>query len=92
MHRSDSAGFLRQCNDLGELHMVEIRIGNLVQNQNEISVIFELGDHVHSSMYFYFPDRSDIFQNDNARIHRPRVVQDWCRDKEGSFSHMEWPS
>ena len=30
-----------QCNDLRELHMVGIRFGNFVQQQNEISGIFE---------------------------------------------------
>ena len=50
-----------------------------------------LGDYVLPSMDCYFPDGSGIFLDNNARIHRPRVVQDWCRDHEGSFSHMEWP-
>ena len=41
MYNSDSAGFQRQCIDLEELHMVEIRFGNLVQQENEFSGIFE---------------------------------------------------
>ena len=44
---------------------------------------------VHPSMDLYFPDGSGIFEDDNARIHRSHVVQDWCRDHEGSFSRRE---
>ena len=40
-------------------------------------------------MDIYFFDRSSIFQDDNASIHRACVVKDWFRDHERSFSHTE---
>ena len=61
---------------------------NRMKSQEYLNII---GDHVHPSMDFYFPDGSGIFQEDNTRIHQTHVVQDWFRDHEGSFSHMEWP-
>ena len=62
---------------------------NKLKSQDYLNI---LGDNGHTSMDFHFPNGSDIFQDDNAPIHRACVVQDWFRDHEKSFSHTEWPS
>ena len=59
---------------------------NRMESQKYLNI---LGDH--PQVNFYFPDRSGIFQDDNARIHQSNVVQDWFRHYEGSFSHMKQP-
>ena len=61
---------------------------NRMKSQEYLNI---LDDQVHPFMDFYFPDGSVIFHDDSARIHQSRVVQNWFRDHEGFFSHMEWP-
>ena len=46
---------------------------NKMNSQDYLQV---LGDHVYLSMDLYFPEGNGIFQDDNARIHRARIVQD----------------
>ena len=41
-------------------------------------------------MAFYFPIRNGIFQDDNARIHSSRKVENWFEQFNGSFQHMYW--
>ncbi|GBL90370.1 hypothetical protein AVEN_32461-1 [Araneus ventricosus] len=43
-------------------------------------------------MDFFFLDRTGLFQNDNAKIYRTLIIQNWFSEHEDSFSHMNWPS
>ena len=50
-----------------------------------------LGENVQPAMDYYFPNGNEIFQDDNARIHRARKVENWFEEFNGSFQHMYWP-
>ena len=50
-----------------------------------------LGDHVQPAMDFYFPNGNGIFQDDNARIHKARKVENWFETFSELFQHMYWP-
>ena len=49
-----------------------------------------LGDHVQPAMDFYFPNKNEIFQNDNAHIHRAKKVENWFETFSGSFQNLYW--
>ena len=42
-------------------------------------------------MDWYFPEGNGIFQDDNARIHRAKIVQNWYSANDETFEHMTWP-
>lgn len=40
---------------------------------------------------YSFPGVTDIFQDDNTRMHRVHILKRWFREPETSFSHVAWP-
>lgn len=43
------------------------------------------------SMHFLFPDGTEIFQDNNGRIHQTQTVKERFWERQASCSHMDWP-
>ncbi|GBL75575.1 hypothetical protein AVEN_154908-1 [Araneus ventricosus] len=42
-------------------------------------------------MDYFFTEGDGIFEGDNARDHRARIVDNWFQEHEGSFTHLILP-
>lgn len=50
-----------------------------------------MNDQVFPSSGFFFLDDTDIFQDNEARMHQAHILKEWFRENETSFSHKAWP-
>lgn len=50
-----------------------------------------LGDQVHPFVQTSFPGECPLYQDDNAPIHRAKIVQEWFAEHEGEVGHLSWP-
>ncbi|XP_076038416.1 uncharacterized protein LOC143023691 [Oratosquilla oratoria] len=50
-----------------------------------------LGDQVHPMVQELFPEGNAIFQDDNAPIHKARIVKEWHEEHSNEVEHLIWP-
>ena len=50
-----------------------------------------VADHVHPFIETLFPDGCGVFQHDNVRYHKAKIVQDWFEDHDNEFEVLRWP-
>ena len=49
-------------------------------------------DHLHPMLQHFFPAGRGVFQDDNASIHRVRVVTQCIDEHDTDVIHMSWPT
>ena len=71
--------------DLGGIIPLEGKV-----NANRYLMI--LSDHLHPMLQHFFPARRDVFQDDQAPIHRARVVTHWFDEHDTDVIYISWLS
>ena len=54
--------------------------------------LMAMSDHLHPMLQHFFPAGSGVSQDDNAPIHRARVVAQCFDEHDIDVIHMSWPS
>ena len=50
-----------------------------------------LANRVHPAMLHFYPNDDGYFMDDNAPMHRARIVQNWFAEHQSDFQHLSWP-
>ena len=50
-----------------------------------------LADQVHPAMLHFYSEGDEYFMDDNATIHRARIVRDWFNEHQSDFQQLPWP-
>ncbi|GBM72189.1 hypothetical protein AVEN_310-1 [Araneus ventricosus] len=85
-HSAHCAGQGRQYYDLGLVQWVWSGYRNIMRQENEVGALLKRASH----QWIFFPDGTGIFQDDNGKIRQALIIQNWFREHEDSFYHMNW--
>ena len=62
----------------------------VVQCLNVTGYLNIIANQVHLFMAAVYPSAHEFLQQDNARCHKARIVQEWYHEHDSEFSSLQW--